>query len=660
MSTKPVMWATRYLWVALLAVALLIVYVPALNNPLIFDDSMLGDGSLFASYGSLWPLQPRMLSYGSFVWIHDLFGDGWRIQRATNLILHVAVMAALWAFYREILAHIEVGSEKLVLVGQQRPTAYRDSPALGLAIAVVALNPVAVYATGYLIQRSILMATLFSTLALWNFARGCSRRRWQPFAWSLFCYLAAVASKEHAILVPLATLPVLVVALRPNRRQLAMGLLAGVALVGVIATILALRYGDILGKAFDPFSHVYLAQLAALGPDVREHAFLLSVVNQAYFFFQYGFHWLLPYSGWLSIDMRPPFPITLLSMPQVLGVVGYIGIVVGGFVLVLRCRDWRALVGVSILIPALLFATEFSTVWVQDPFVLYRSYLWAIGIPGVVLLLFHGFSSRILLIVGVCLGSLLIWQSLDRVMSMATPERLWTDAIAKHPNDPRAVGRWFPYLVRGNQYLEHRQMREAYNDFKTSSTLGDGGLGAFNVAAMLSAAGRHEQALQALDDAARAGYNQPGFAVQRGIVLAALGRHGEAVQAFDRGMAEASSAEQKADAQGLKGKSELEIGNIEAAIADLRAALAVLPTNKKARLALGMALVAKGENREAIGLFDALIAEAPYGPVYYGRGLAWYKLRNKAAALADVDEAIRMMPGNRSALELRGRIVATR
>ena len=42
------------------------------------------------------------------------------------------------------------------------------------------------------------------------------------------------------------------------------------------------------------------------------------------------------------------------------------------------------------LLPALLFVTEFATVWVQDPFVLYRGYLWAIGIPGLVFFLFHG------------------------------------------------------------------------------------------------------------------------------------------------------------------------------------------------------------------------------------------------------------------------------
>jgi hypothetical protein len=28
-------------------------------------------------------------------------------------------------------------------------------------------------------------------------------------------------------------------------------------------------------------------------------------------------------------------------------------------------------------VSALMFGTEFGTVWIQDPFVLYRGYLWA-------------------------------------------------------------------------------------------------------------------------------------------------------------------------------------------------------------------------------------------------------------------------------------------
>src|SRR5258706_8206495 len=151
----------------------------------------------------------------------------------------------------------------------------------------------------------------------------------------------------------------------------------------------------------------------------------------------------------MSIKMRPPFPVSWASFPQVLGIAGYAAVVAGGFYLLLRFRDWRALLGVSILMPALLFATEFATVWVQDPFVIYRSYLWAIGVPGIVFVLLQGTPPRILLVAGLGVGSLLCWQALDRVLSMSTPVRAYGDAIRKLADDSKAEGRRFPDTHRG-------------------------------------------------------------------------------------------------------------------------------------------------------------------------------------------------------------------
>src|SRR5207253_11237066 len=139
---------------------------------------------------------------------------------------------------------------------------------------------------------------------------------------------------------------------------------------------------------------------------------------------------------WLSISLRPPFPLTMTTFPQVLGIVGYLAVLAAGAWLLLRFRDWRALLGFCMLAPALLFATEFATVWVQDPFVLYRSYLWAIGVPGLVFLMVHGPSWRVIAALAAIVVPLLAWQAFDRVYSMRTPEVVWTDAIEKLPKDP--------------------------------------------------------------------------------------------------------------------------------------------------------------------------------------------------------------------------------
>ena len=143
--------------------------------------------------------------------------------------------------------------------------------------------------------------------------------------------------------------------------------------------------------------------------------------------------------------------------------------------------------------------------------------------PGLVFVLVHGPSPRFLLLAGLAVGALLVWQGLDRVLSLSTPVRAYSDAIAKLPDDPRSVGRWFPYLNRGNAYLDSDQMALAAQDFLTSSTLGDMGMGTFNLGAIEFLAGRPEQALAAFERAEKEGYDLYNLPFQRGRALLALG-----------------------------------------------------------------------------------------------------------------------------------------
>ena len=629
-------------WVPLVLLGVLAIYLPGLDNPLLFDDSFLTDGSM-VEYGMLTELRQRALSFGSFVWLQQLLGEGWWKQRVVNLLLHLAVIASLWGLYRELLRHIE-------------PAGTDHSPALALGIAFFALNPVAVYGVAYLIQRSILMATLFAVLSLWAFARGVARRKAGYHVAAFLLYVIAVWSKEHAILVPLAALPVYVVVARPSAKRIAaIGAVLGVA-IGAFAWLMVNRFGGIIGQAFDEFSRVYLLQLAKLDPAAPSRAYPLSIVNQAWLFFEYGVRWMIPYTGWMSINLRPPFPLTYGTFPQVLGAVGYVAVVAGGAFLVLRYRDWRALLGLSLLLPALLFATEFAIVWVQDPFVLYRSYLWAIGIPGLVLCLVHGTSARVLMGIGLFAGVVLCWQALDRVLSMSSPEHVWTDAIRKLPNDPRAVGRWFPYLSRGNAYLDREELDLAIADFASSSSLGDMGMGNFNMGAVLAAKGRHPQALEAFDKAEREGYDLYNLPVQRGLSLAAVGRLDEAYKQLQAAKARNPPSPTREVVLLNLGKLGLQLRRSDAALADLQQLVQADPRNKEARYLLGMAMIGNGQNDNARAVFDALLAEEPSVPALYGRALANYQSRRNAEALADLEKALRAEPNNPQLRGLHERI----
>src|SRR6185369_16335552 len=94
---------------------------------------------------------------------------------------------------------------------------------------------------------------------------------------------------------------------------------------------------------------------------------------------------------------------------------------------------------------------------------------------------------------------------------------------------PRSVGRWFPYLNRGSSYVEQDRFREALRDFQVSSSLGDQGMGVFNMGAILAARGRHAEALAAYDRAEKEGYNLYNLPFQKGLSLLALGRPRDAL-----------------------------------------------------------------------------------------------------------------------------------
>ena len=183
---------TPYVYAAILLIGVLGIYLPGMNNGLVFDDLRLGDGTIFGEYGSLLQFKQRMLSYGSFVWVQEFLGDGWWKQRAVNLALHLGVVAALYALLKSLLCTVRFPQE----FEEQAHFVDSRAAALRVGVALFALNPVAVYAVAYLAQRSIVMATLFAVLACWMFVRGLQTNRVSWFAGALLSYMAAVLSKE--------------------------------------------------------------------------------------------------------------------------------------------------------------------------------------------------------------------------------------------------------------------------------------------------------------------------------------------------------------------------------------------------------------------------------------------------------------------------------
>ncbi|MCG3781817.1 tetratricopeptide repeat protein [Delftia acidovorans] len=649
-----------YCFSALLALAILGVYLPGLNNGLLFDDMRLADATIFGNYGSLLDFKQRTLSYGSFVWIEQIFGAGWWKQRAFNIALHLATVTALYALFKALLTQTRFPQD---IEEQPHFLASRDA-ALQLGLILFALNPVAVYAVGYLVQRSIVMATLFAVLACWTFVRGLQSERALWHATALICYVLAVLSKEHAFLTVAMVVPLYIFVRRP-------GMKAAMVIVGVALMLLAITsaavfhfFGSLVGQIFDEQSQGYARQLEALRPGITSQIYPLSILNEAALFFAYGFLWIVPYVGWMSIDLRPAFPLGFGSIWHLAGAMGYLT--------VLGCAIWAlikrpgiiGLVALCILFPLLWYATEFATVWLQDPFVLYRSYLWAVAIPGLVAIVLTGVKPRTIYIAGIVIGLVYGALALERVLSLQDVGTSWADAVEKIDKKApaNAVGRGRAFLNVGTAHADKGMLDQALQDFATANALGDlGGNALFNMGAVLSQQKKFAEAMNAFWAAEAKGFKGQALNYQKAEALLAMGQPSEALKEYTIALTapaeDPENAKQMEQTLRLKrAETAIAAQQYQVAVDDFQILLNASPDVPRLIVGLGLALVGKGESVRAKELLTPLVARNPSAPALYGLAMAYHGQGNMAEALKYLDQAIRREPQNPQYRQIRSQL----
>ena len=650
---------------AFVLAAVLAIYLPGWNHELLFDDLRLTDGAIFGNYGSLLTFKQRMLSYGSFIWVDLLAGPGWWKQRLVNVGLHLATVAALYALVRDLLERTRFPEdfESQPHFGMSRKAAVQ------VGVALFAVNPMAVYAVAYLVQRSIVMATLFSVLACWCFVRGLSGRGVAWYGLALLSYVAAVLSKEHAVMVAAMAVPLYIHVRRPSWKTVATIAGASTALIAVAAVVFFGIYGELIGKLFDQRSLDFAQQLERLSPGITQRMYPLSILNEAALFFAYGFLWFAPNVMWMSVDMRPAFPLSYAAFPQVLGIIGYVGLWIAALWAVLRRRGALSLAGVALMFPLLLYATEFATVWVQDPFVLYRSYLWAVAVPVLVAIVLTGFQPKTIYVIGCAIGLKLTILAFERVQSLRDDHTAWGDAAEKIDlkAPASAVGRWRPFLNLGAYHLDRGSLGEAQRSFATAEALGSlHGSARFNQGVALQQQKKHAQALTTFAEAEKQGFKDLPLYYHRGESAFALGQFALAFDSFSQGLTSVAEGvtgkemDRMREAMRMRrAEAAIGAGRYDDAIGDFNALLKASPQNRRLALGLGMALVGKGDTQAAIAQFDQIIASTPNAAAaYYGRAMAHNTARRRDESLKDLDRAIALDPRNAQYQQVRAQLAA--
>lgn len=440
-------------WILSLIVLIALIYLPFIGNDFFFDDDNFFNGNAKKAFeNATLHFNTRWFAYISLKWTAAVFGDSVTLFfHVGNMLLHAANVVLLFLMLRQLKA--------LALPLCHTQTYFNWGIWLGTLF--FACNPVAVYAVGYVIQRSILMATFFTLAMQLAYLRGLINGQKYWLALSVLFYFLAVFSKEHSLMAP-AVIVMMTILLKPynktNWRILATTWLGFI----VVALFVILKMKGISSIAYEHDATSLLEQQAIVASAQNVH--LLSAMTQAGLFFKYLFLWVIPNPAWMSIDMRETFASSISAWQNWLKVACFIAY--GGIALKLLLRRGKAgLIGFALLYPWLLFMVEFSSVRIQEPFVLYRSYLWMPGLLLLIPLALDGLQNKKAMIITFVLIVGLIPLSWNRLWVFADTYRLWNDAAVLLKNDT-VPGAARIFYNRGKLELDAKRWEEAIADFK--------------------------------------------------------------------------------------------------------------------------------------------------------------------------------------------------
>lgn len=506
-------WFDLLVFVVVSAVAATL-YGPYLENPFVFDDGNLFFTSRLTTAAiEPWELLTRSLPYFTLGWVQTQFGS-MEAHRLISLMLHILVAWQLYQLLKQLL---------LLDVGRNEPADRERADVVAALLAIVFVaHPVAVYAAGYLIQRTTVMAALFSLISLRYLLMALQEGSFFKALRAALMSSLAMLCKEHSVTVPFAALSLVLMLERMDRRTVQICATFIGANLPAIALVFSVGMGFV-GQPYEPRLSDLAGEIYGLPAfEGRGDRWLFSAYTQAQLYYQYWLQWLAPSTTRMSADLRVDFlqPWTSASALLQLGLFVAVPSVVAGFSL--RTGKHR-LFAFGLAFSALLFMVEFSLVRFQEPYVLYRSYIWAIGYAATVAALARHLPWRMTLALGVLVLPLLFVQSQDRLDSFSSRAALWEDAAAKLPK-PEVAGASRIFFNRGNERFQKGNMEGALLDISKAIELSPGNSSFYLArATTLTRIGRPQEALSDLAAAERiTPHDEPRIWFQRFRALYAL------------------------------------------------------------------------------------------------------------------------------------------
>ena len=607
---------------ALLAVALLLVYSPALRGTPVWDDSehmtnaarsgLGGLGRIWFVQGATWQFYP--VTHTLF-WLQNLaFGSEPLGHHVVNVVLHAANASLVYVVLR-----------KLALRGAL------------LGALLFAFHPAQVESVAWISELKNVLSGVFylAAFATWLDVEACAeddaaRKKLWWRALALFaCALLAKAVT--------ATLPAALLLVAWWRT----GALSWKRNVRPLVPFFALAVA--LG------SYSVWMEKHTVGAQGELHTLAFAerwlVAGRAAWFYARELAWparlTFIYERW---ELDPASVVQWLAPASMLALIAVLFLARGR---IGRGPVTALLFFLGTLVPALGFVDvfPFRYAFVADHFQYLASLgLLALAAYGIANAWERAASPVAPRVAGALVCLPLAFLSWRQSANYASSETLWRATIA---NNPRC---WMAYSNLGTELKSAGRIDEAIAAYRAALAIDDQLSEAhFNLANALTAAGRHEESLA---EFARAAELDPdGFEPHNnwGNALFALGRLDEAVQQFER----AIELEPKfATAHFNLGAVLAKKGESARAIEEFERALALAPDYSAAHNSLGVALAGSGRMAEARQHFVRAIETRPgNAEAYNNLGLLLGKQGDFAGAAQQFRLALQARPDHAAARE---------
>lgn len=513
-----------------------LVYGPSLHGAFQFDDTSLPFSTNAHDPFLAWVTSLRPVLMFTYWANARLSGEDPFSYHVVNVLIHIVAAGLIFLIVRRLLEWGKV-------------QAARQNLLAGFAAAIFLLHPVQTEAVAYVAGRSECLSDMFVFAAFAVFLyRREARVSWLTVAAVLALFGAAVLSKEHTVAL--------------------VGLLLltdfwwnpGFSLKGIRGNW-KLYLPVVLGAAAAAFKfRDLLTHATTAGFGMKDFTWYQYFFTQCRALFVYIFQFVLPVN--LTADWDFPISKTIFDHGAIVGLIGLVALAV----LAWRYRHRFPLAAFGFFVYLVLMAPTSSILPIRDPVAERRLYLSMLGL----LLIVVDFLNRAKLdrkqltalcsvvVVAAAVGTYV------RCGVWSDPVALWTDTVAKAPNNRRAhfqlayaLSATRPDLAVaefqrtsqlgpptldllldwGLAYDALHQPDQALAKFRESTMIEPSAVAWVNIAKIYAERAQWPEALEALDAARKLDANNIYEHSYRGKIYLKTGRVPESIQQFQQALA---------------------------------------------------------------------------------------------------------------------------